>query len=415
MNNTELDENENENENKYKKVLNINDLLLSNIGYIVGAGVFVLIGKTLSIAGNTSWISVILSGLFIYFISKSYIKVHNKYLSNDADYLAIKDKYGYIISNISIIITLIANIAITYVVAYGFGSYTNSITNNKISSFVSSILGLAIAVIINIYGIESTANINNIVTVGGILGLLLLIVLGGMYLFKHWKTTKLHFKILNINDINILNILYGAFIFIFAYFGFDLIIRLNAESKNNETDIPKALNYSIWISIILYTLIILVMIGVYGNNYNNNDNNIGKNLYNPLSILIKKLTNNNIIIKYIDLCGVALTWNTVLLSITHGSRLLTEFANTLDTQQNTLTQYTDTYSQDTDTYSKNIYNNIIMFFKKINSNTQTPIHSIIFIGVCVLFLILIKLNIISSTIIANASVLLIMILVYLSS
>ena len=50
---------------EYKKVLNLYDLILSNIGYIIGAGIFVLIGKTINIAGNTAWISVILSGLFI--------------------------------------------------------------------------------------------------------------------------------------------------------------------------------------------------------------------------------------------------------------------------------------------------------------------------------------------------------------
>ena len=160
---------------KYKKVLSIYDLILSNIGHIVGAGVFVLIGKILNIAGKTAWISVLLSGIFIYFISDSYIKVYNKYLSNDSEYLAIKVKYGKLISNISIITTCIATILIIYIVVLGFGSYTNIITNNYITSFTASLLGLLSAVIINIYGIELTTDINNIFTIGGIFGLFLLI------------------------------------------------------------------------------------------------------------------------------------------------------------------------------------------------------------------------------------------------
>ena len=102
---------------QYKKVLSIYDLILSNIGHIVGAGVFVLIGKILNIAGKTAWLSVLLSGIFIYFISDSYIKVYNKYLSNDSEYLAIKVKYGKLISNISIITTCIATILIIYIIS----------------------------------------------------------------------------------------------------------------------------------------------------------------------------------------------------------------------------------------------------------------------------------------------------------
>ena len=236
----------------YNKVLTKTDLILSNIGYIIGAGVFVLIGKTFKIAGTYAWLSVLISGLFIYFISKSFIKVHTKYLTNDAEYVAIKETYGATIYKFTIIITVIAHIAITYIVALGFGSYTNSITNNYISSITASIIGIVSCMLINIYGIEFTTNINNIITIFGVGGLCILIILGGLYIYKHGSPSILipqlisHISVKNINKksiINILNILYGAFIFIFAYFGFELIIRFNDETVNNVDDIPSALNY----------------------------------------------------------------------------------------------------------------------------------------------------------------------------
>ena len=391
---------------EYKKVLNFYDLILSNIGYIIGAGIFVLLGKTINIAGNTAWISVILSGLFIYFISNSYIKVHLEYLSNDAEYLAIKEKYGSIISNIAIVITIISIIAIIYVVLLGFGSYCSSVFGNAINPFVSSLIGLLFAVIINIYGIELTANINSFFTLSGIIGLCLLIILGIIYIFTNWHTTISNFVI---NDINIINILYGAFIFVFAYFGFELIIRLNAESENNEKDIPEAIKYSIWIAIIIYTLIALISIGVCGRDINKISNNI-----KPLSILINKLTKNNLIIKYIELCGVGLTWNTILLSITYGSRLLTEFIKKIS-----IISIEETSAKETNAKATNIENtmleNTIYIFKNINKYTNTPINSIILISFIVVLLLLMNIGIISSTIIANSGCVIIMMLVYLSS
>ena len=391
---------------EYKKVLNFYDLILSNIGYIIGAGIFVLLGKTINIAGNTAWISVILSGLFIYFISNSYIKVHLEYLSNDAEYLAIKEKYGSIISNIAIVITIISIIAIIYVVLLGFGSYCSSVFGNTINPFISSLIGLLFAVIINIYGIELTANINSFFTLSGIIGLCLLIILGIIYIFTNWHTTISNFVI---NDINIINILYGAFIFVFAYFGFELIIRLNAESENNEKDIPEAIKYSIWIAIIIYTLIALISIGVFGRHINKISNNI-----KPLSILINKLTKNNLIIKYIELCGVGLTWNTILLSITYGSRLLTEFIKKIS-----VISIEETPAKETNAKATNIENtmleNTIYIFKNINKYTNTPINSIILISFIVVLLLLMNIGIISSTIIANSGCVIIMMLVYLSS
>jgi len=404
---------------EYKKVLNLYDLILSNIGYIIGAGIFVLIGKTINIAGNTAWISVILSGLFIYFISNSYIKVHLEYLSNDAEYLAIKDKYGSTISNISAVITIISIIAIIYVVLLGFGSYFSSMTNDIINPFTSSFIGLFFAVIINIYGIELTANINGFFTLSGIIGLCLLIIMGFIYIFNNWKTILPNFikkdTIKNIMNINVINILYGAFIFIFAYFGFELIIRLNAESENNEKDIPEAIKYSICFAIIIYTLIAIIIIGIFGNNIDHISNNI-----RPLSILINTLTKNTLIIKYIELCGVGLTWNTILLSITYGSRLLTEFIKQISTntiQEITLTKETNTKNtiQDKAIIVKSMLENTVYIFKNINKYTHTPINSILLISLIILLLLLMKVNIISSTIIANAGCIIIMLLVYLSS
>jgi len=408
---------------EYKKVLNLYDLILSNIGYIIGAGIFVLIGKTINIAGNAAWVSVILSGLFIYFISNSYIKVHLEYLSNDAEYLAIKDKYGAIISNIAIVITIISIIAIVYVVLLGFGSYFSSMVGNAINPFISSLIGLLFAVIINIYGIELTANINSFFTLSGIIGLFLLIILGFIYIFNNWKTTLSNFITKNITkdtikdiikNINVINILYGAFIFVFAYFGFELIIRLNAESENNEKDIPEAIKYSIWFAIIIYTLMAIIIIGVFGGDIDKISNNI-----KPLSILISKLTKNTLIIKYIELCGVGLTWNTILLSITYGSRLLTEFVKKISANsiQETTPTGTDIEKliHNKTTIDKSILENTIFIFKNINKYTNTPINSIMLISLIIVLLLLLKVDIISSTIIANSGCIIIMLLVYLSS
>ena len=131
------------------------------------------------------------------------------------------------------------------------------------------------------------------------------------------------------------------------------------------------------------------------------------NSINPLSIFIKKLTSNTSIIKYVELCGVGLTWNTILLSITNCSRLLVSY--TTSNPSNPINPKITDNSFDVLGLKINNY------LAQINPYTKTPINSILFISCIVLLLILVKLNILTGTIVSNASLLLIMILVYLSS
>ena len=154
----------------------------------------------------------------------------------------------------------------------------------------------------------------------------------------------------------------------------------------------------------------VMIIGVYTTS-NNGSVSVGSdsigNSINPLSIFIKKLTSNNFIIKYVELCGVGLTWNTILLSITNCSRLLVSY-----TSSNPINPSNPkTTDNSFDVLGLKINN----YLKQINPYTQTPINSILFISCIVLLLILVKLNILTGTIVSNASLLLIMLLVYLSS
>ena len=142
------------------------------------------------------------------------------------------------------------------------------------------------------------------------------------------------------------------------------------------------------------------------------------NSINPLSIFIKKLTSNNFIIKYVELCGVGLTWNTILLSITNCSRLIVSYTssnpNNPGNPSNTI-NHNNPKTTTTDNVFDMLGLKISNYLKQIDPYTQTPIHSIIVISCIVLLLILVKLNILTGTIISNASLLLIMLLVYLSS
>jgi hypothetical protein len=107
----------------------------------------------------------------------------------------------------------------------------------------------------------------------------------------------------------------------------------------------------------------------------------------PFVDLIEKLTKNTYIIKYIEYCGVALTWTTILFSITQASRILREYA--ASNEMNTLS--------------------------KINGTTQTPINCIIVVTLALIGLLMMKFKLMSGAIVANAGLTITMFLVYASA
>jgi APA family basic amino acid/polyamine antiporter len=365
-------------EAEFTRVLNYNDLVLSNLGYIIGVGIFVLLGKTLNIAGSSAWISVLLSGIVIYLVSNAYVKVHNEYKANNSEILAITDKFGKFTGNIAVWVTLIMLIFIAYVAILAFGDYFEAFSNFRISSSIAGVLGLLSTVAFNIYGINMTVSINSVITTSSLVGLGIIIVLGVVYMFNNARSVIANFKNIK-NSFNIPDVIYGAFIFIFAYTGFEMIIRLNNESIDGDSDIPDAIHDSIWITIFIYMACCLIMIGVFDSHMTVSNR--------PFVDLIERLTTNKYIIKYIDYCGVALTWTTILFSITQASRILREYA--ASNEMNTLSE--------------------------INRTTHTPINCIIVVTLALIGLLMMKFKFMSGAIVANAGLILIMILVYFSS
>lgn len=366
---------------EYSKVLSYDELVFSNIGYIVGAGIFVLIGRTVGIAGSSAWISVLLAGLFILIVSDAYIKVHAEFHSNYPEIQAIGKYCSESVGYLSMVVLLIGIIFIIYVVALAFGEYMTAFTDGCISAEVSTVVGFLLAVAFNTGNVEMTSDVNKIITISGLVGLGLIIILGIGHIFKNHKTA-INNLVIRSKDFSVINIFYGAFIFLFAYTGFDMIIRLDRESEDAEDDIPAAINTSIWIIIGLYLSITIITIALFGNGSSL------KNSTHPLVDVIKELTDNRWLIKFIEYCGIALTWTTVLLSITYASRLTKELADET---------------------------NDLKFLGELDSSTHIPLNATLMITLIIILLLLGDIDILKGAVVANSCILTIMMLVYLCS
>lgn len=310
----------------YEKKLGYNDLLFASIGHIVGAGIFFLIKYAYGYAQEKTWMSIFLGGLFMLIFGNLYAKLPQKYNNIDnIEQNILTTKFGLKWSNLILILTVIGFIFGGYIVGDAFASYFSNMTNIKHE--ISFLLLIGLCFLLNIYKIDILANFNNLITVIGI-GILIIIILIGFYkmiIDKSTDFTKYYsFKESEDYKSDIWNIIKGAYLIIFSYLGFEVMIKLNKESKNPSTDIPKSIKHSLYITILIYTLLGIVYaysMSLKTKFKQNTDNS------QPITNSLEIMLNTNKYNYIVNVAACIFTANTVLISMLGASRLLDDVIN----------------------------------------------------------------------------------------
>ena len=293
-------------DHKYKKQLTFKDITLTTIGYIIGAGIFAVIGLTSKFGKQYTWLSIILCGLSVICTGLSYSELSSAVNTNGGEYVMVKEVFGSkIFSKLVAVFTAITEILVCVSIAFGLGNYLSKFI--PVNQIVLASICLGISAYINYCGIRESVTFTNIGTVIEVSGLLLIILFG----LSSIKTDM--FNVSKIKSSEIKPILIGSALIYFAFMGYDIIIELTEETKNSETVIPTAMMTGIIISVILYTLVAIVSISSIG----------WKNMSTskaPMYDVAKKLLGKfGIIIYYIALVSMA---NTLLLSHVGTSRFI---------------------------------------------------------------------------------------------
>lgn len=344
-------------DSKLAKKLNALDLFLLCMGYIVGAGIFILVNKTSKYAKNNTWISFLIAGLFSILNIISYIELSSVFKSNKSEYDYVAATFGkhtgFFIAIAIILVYVLTNTTVSLAIGdyiketFGFGKYYVAIAI------------ILLFTILNIIGVKESSNFNALSTIIEIIGLLIIIIFGFIYINKSKNSVNDSKKNIytNFDKLfkNLKNLFYGSFIAIFAYSGFETTVKLIEEAENPERDIPLALGGSIIAAIFLFVMVSYIIVKIKG--YNNTSNS-----YSPITDVAKILFNNKIAHVFSIIAFVSLI-NTVLVSILGASRLLHGISTEYD---------------------------FMKIFTNVNETTKTPILSIIVVSLFSLIFLFIK-------------------------
>lgn len=243
------------NQTEFKQVLTKKDLFGIAIGMIIGAGVMTLTGIGIGRTGRSVFISYLLATFFALFFAVPAIISSSIARFKGGNYTVWSLTVGEKWCGAWLIVLIIGELGIC-MYAMSFAEYFCAL----FPQFEPRFVAIAIATvffIMNFFGINIMAKIENILTVG-LVGAIIMFIVFGMPHVK-WDT---YFSQPDFMLKGVSGVFAGAAFLNYALLGASELITFSAETKNPKKDIPSTIILSTAFVAALFSLLSIVASGV---------------------------------------------------------------------------------------------------------------------------------------------------------
>ena len=232
-------------------------LIFYGIGTILGAGIYVLVGKVAGEAGFYTPFSFMLASLLAAFSAFSYAELAARFPRSAGEAIYIEEGFG--IKQLSIVVGLmIVSVGVISVatLAHGFAGYLNVFFEIPEPVIVISLV-LFVGLVCG-WGINQSVMIASVMTIVEIIGLLIILYVGrDAFTLVPIKIPEMIPPL----DASIwAGIFMGSFIAFYAYLGFEDIVNVAEEAIKPRINIPLAIIVSLIVTTLFYILISVVAV-----------------------------------------------------------------------------------------------------------------------------------------------------------
>lgn len=327
---------------KLSRELGIALLLFYGLGNILGAGIYVLVGKVAGVSGYFSVLSFVIACVISLFTALSYMELASRYPVSAGEAVYIQEGIGSKLVSIVIGIFIAgAGLVSAAALTHGFVGYLGEFIS--VNETVAIITIISLLVWLSAKGIKASVITAAVFTVIEIFGLLLIIYLG----FDNLINIKIEYTEF-VPDFTMTNmgiVLLGSFLAFYAFIGFEDMVNVAEEVKEPAKTFPKAIILALIISTILYILIVLVSLQTLGL-----EELVDSKA--PFADIYRSITGEKAIV--ISLIGLFAVINGALIQIIMASRVMYGLA------------------------SKGWF---FKYFDHVSSSTKTPIRATILVGI----------------------------------
>ncbi|WP_426711259.1 APC family permease [Cetobacterium sp. SF1] len=245
-----------------KNKLGFWSIVLLGINSIIGSGIFLLPNKAYNLMGVGSIFVIIFDMILVLSIALCFAEAGGMFKKNGGPYVYAKEAFGdfvgFEVGFMKWIIGIIAWAAMAAAFAQALSKVWPAAGDGVVKAAIIIIIlgGLGI---VNILGVQISKILNNIITVGKLLPLILFVAVGIFFLNKGNFT-----PVIPQNVSGSTNFAAAALLMFYAFTGFESIAVAAEDMHNPEKDVPKAIMTVMAIVSLFYILILVVSIGALG-------------------------------------------------------------------------------------------------------------------------------------------------------
>ena len=237
-------------------------IVLLGMNGIVGTGIFLLPNKAYSIIGSAS-LGVLLFDAFIAgCIALCFAEAASLFTRNGGPYLyakhALGDFWAFEVGVLKWIVTVIAWAAMAVGFATALGAAVPALSGDFAKDVISFILIVGLT-IVNIFGVNVSKFVNNLMTISKLVPLALFIAIG-IFFINGANFTPVFPQDTYVDG----SFAQAAVLLFFAYTGFEVIAIAAEDMKNPKKNLPRAIIMCMLLVSVLYMAILAVSIGVLG-------------------------------------------------------------------------------------------------------------------------------------------------------
>jgi len=235
-----------------RRSLSLNLVTLYGLGNILGAGIYVLVGKVVGEAGYLAPLSFLTASIIAGLTAFTFAELASRFPVSAGETVYVFEGFGKkqlsILVGLLIIMTGVVSAA---TIARGFVGYLNVFLN--VPASLTIIVLLAVLGTVAIWGIMESVRTAAVLTCLEVLGLLLVLFVAAPYF------TALPSRINEFTpgtDLAIWpGIFSGAFLAFYAFVGFEDMVNVAEEVKNPQRNLPRAILLALATSTVLYVAI----------------------------------------------------------------------------------------------------------------------------------------------------------------
>lgn len=245
------------NPSKLRKTLSTWQLIFYGIGTMLGAGIYVLVGKVAGTAGMFTPLAFLAAAILAGFTAFSYAELSARFPKSGGEVVFLQEgfrkKWPGLVIGWMVVLTGIVSAS---TIMKGFYGYLEVFVH--IPEWLAITLGTLLLAGIAIWGIGESVNLVGVITLIEVSGLVLVVVVAGDSLGEF--PARAGEMLPAFSGLDFTLIFSGAFLAFFAYVGFEDLANVAEEAKTPSKSLPIAVIVSLFVASVLYILVALVAV-----------------------------------------------------------------------------------------------------------------------------------------------------------